>query len=207
MKSVPIQIQVCEMLFCQLREGTEGIFHLRVWLNCIIFFPSDPPHSHLSQQQCQSLSKSAVISSKQAHSELTQRLEQFLDRSRQSPLQEAPFSRRQNSDMIAKAKDAPIPFTSKEKQTKENVPVRRRSIGRTPKEADDCLVSAPKAPASKALQQHKAPEVKARANQDLSSKETVNNTANILKILHFVMHFSNILHNFLRRMQNLLATW
>lgn len=76
-----------------------------------------------------------------------------------------------------------------------------------PKEADGCLVSAPKATAPKAPQDYKAPEVKARTNQDLSSKEKVNNTANILKILHFVMHFSNILHNFLRGMQNFLATW
>lgn len=84
------------------------------------------------------------------------------------------FSLRKNSNIIVKAKDAPITHTSKEKQTKENVPVRRRSRSRTPKEEDACLVSAPKAPASKALQENKLPEVKARANQDLSSKEKVN---------------------------------
>lgn len=138
--------------------------------------PLDPPRSNLSLQQRQSLSKSAsaVISSKQAHSELTQRLQQFLDRKQQSPLQEEPFSLRKNSNIIVKAKDAPIAHTSKEKQTKENVPVRRRSRSRTPKEESACLVSAPKAPASKALQENKPPEVKARANQDLSSKEKVN---------------------------------
>lgn len=139
------------------------------------FLPLDPPRSNLSLQQCQSLSKSAsaVISSKQAHSELTQPLQQFLDRKQQSPLQEEPFSLRKNSNIIVKAKDAPIAHTSKEKQTKENVPV-RRSRSRTPKEEDACLVSAPKAPASKALQENKPPEVKARAYQDLSSKEKVN---------------------------------
>ncbi|XP_075898427.1 synaptonemal complex protein 2 isoform X2 [Nelusetta ayraudi] len=134
----------------------------------------DPPLSNSSLQQCQSLSKSAsaMISSKQAHSELTaQRLQQFLDRKQQSPLQEEPFSLRKNSNIIVKAKDAPIAHTSKAKQTKENVPVRRRRRSRTPKEEDGCLVSAPKAPASKALQENKPPEVKARANQDLSSKE------------------------------------
>lgn len=141
------------------------------------FLPLDPPLSNSSLQQCQSLSKSAsaMISSKQAHSELTaQRLQQFLDRKQQSPLQEEPFSLRKNSNIIVKAKDAPIAHTSKAKQTKENVPVRRRRRSRTPKEEDGCLVSAPKAPASKALQENKPPEVKARANQDLSSKEKVN---------------------------------
>lgn len=163
------------------------------------FLPLDPPRSNLSLQQCQSLSKSAsaVISNKQAHSELTQRLQQFLDRKQQSPLQEEPFSLRKNSNIIVKAEDAPITHTSKEKQTKENVPVRRRSRSRTPKEEDGCLVSAPKAPASKALQENKPPGVKARANQDLSSKEKVNKAAQRnFKILHFVIHFSNIVSFF-----------
>lgn len=73
-----------------------------------------------------------------------------------------------------KAKDAlAIQYPSKEKQTKESVPARRRSRSRTPKEEDGCLISGSEGPASKALQENKPPEVKARANQDLSSKEKV----------------------------------
>lgn len=80
---------------------------------------------------------------------------------------------RNKSNVVVKAKVAPIPYTSKEKQAKENVPVRRTGISQTPKEEDGCLISGPKTPASKALQEHKPPEVKARANQDLSGQEKV----------------------------------
>lgn len=100
---------------------------------------------------------------------------------------------RNKSNVAVKAKVASIQYASKEKQPKENVAARRKSGSQTSKEEDGCLISGPKTPASKALQDSKPPEVKARANQDLSGKEKVVKTAwRNVKILHFVKLFSNI---------------
>lgn len=136
--------------------------------------PLDSPRSS-SPQQCQSLSKSvsAVFSNKQTHCELIQRLQKSLDGQQQSAVQEEKM--RNKSNIIVKAKAAPIPYTSK--KAKENIPARRKSRSQMPKEEDGCLISGPKTPASKALQENEPPQVNARDNQKLSSKEKVNETA------------------------------
>lgn len=101
---------------------------------------------------------------------------------------------RNKSNIVVKAKVAPIPCTSKEKQAgEESIPIGRKSRSQTPKTEDGCVIAGPIAPASKALQENKPAEVKGRANQDLSTKEKVVKTARKnFETLHFVKLFSNI---------------
>lgn len=80
---------------------------------------------------------------------------------------------RKKTNTIVKVKATPMSSTSKERQTKENVPVKSRSRSQTPKGEDGCLHNGPKAQPSKALPEHKSPEVKAKANRDPSNKEKV----------------------------------
>lgn len=75
---------------------------------------------------------------------------------------------RKKSNVIAKAKVAPILNACKNNLARENIPARARSRSQTPKEEAGCVISGPKA-----LQENKLHEVEAKDNQNLSSKEKV----------------------------------
>lgn len=136
------------------------------------------------QEHCQSsahkLSLSASVSHNQLHTELTQRLQHVLDERKQNHLPQEPFSlQRKKSNIKVDAKDLSLGCQSDTSMSctskgKENAPAKRRSRRQMSLEMDDHLIKAPpKASTSRVLQERNSPDVRAKANRDLLSKDKV----------------------------------